>query len=421
MSKQLQNKNAHHQEPQYFSRKQTLIKPSQEYYNSRTNTPDLKKIRLSSKNMKRIEPGAQYYSDQKTRYLKYKNENLYPTSTTIKTPYTTNEYQIYKGIRINTNPLYNNVSIGQRDKIEGTSVEKRDSRSTETRSWGIKGERKVYAKDGNLNLLNNRKSTKINHKEFMDRHQDNLIENLTEKFIQEQETNKTLIEEIQRMNDILAIESNKLGDLQEQCKEELKSFKLKENKTLESWNKLEKQSFQLQDGIRHANQKNMNFKRELSKLGQENSLLKNELKRLGDIAGAKILDLENNLNSMTRMKEFETDNFEMEREKINNSSEFVIQQMKTQFAEKTKKIQGKEKQIFESKSKYDKEIRGIEEDLRIFNLNADQKINILMNDLINEEESKQNEELQKLEQKINVEETKIQELLSEMEEKLRDL
>ena len=64
---------------------------------------------------------------------------------------------------------------------------------------------------------------------------------------------------------------------------------------------------------------------DLNNIKRENELLKNELKRLGEVTSEKILDLENNINSIGRMKEFQKENYQMEKEKIVNSSEFVIE------------------------------------------------------------------------------------------------
>lgn len=45
-------------------------------------------------------------------------------------------------------------------------------------------------------------------------------------------------------------------------------------------------------------------------------MLKNELKRLGNRTSEKILECENNINSVGRMKEFHKENFLMEKEKL---------------------------------------------------------------------------------------------------------
>lgn len=59
----------------------------------------------------------------------------------------------------------------------------------------------------------------------------------------------------------------------------------------------------------------------------------------------KILDLENNINSIARMKELENDNFNMEKEKIANTAEFVVEQMKAHFAEKSQKVDENSKKL----------------------------------------------------------------------------
>lgn len=87
------------------------------------------------------------------------------------------------------------------------------------------------------------------------------------------------------------------------------------------------------------------MKKEFERAKHENEILKNELKRLGEMTSEKILDLENNINSIARMKDFENDNFEMEKEKIGNTSEFVVEQMKAHFAEKAQKIDENSKKI----------------------------------------------------------------------------
>ncbi len=49
---------------------------------------------------------------------------------------------------------------------------------------------------------------------------------------------------------------------------------------------------------------------------RENNTLKSELKRFGEITSDKILDLENNINQLGRMKELENDDFTMEKDKL---------------------------------------------------------------------------------------------------------
>lgn len=45
-------------------------------------------------------------------------------------------------------------------------------------------------------------------------------------------------------------------------------------------------------------------------------MLKGELKKFGEMTSEKILELENGINNITRMKDYEKENYSMEREKI---------------------------------------------------------------------------------------------------------
>lgn len=54
-------------------------------------------------------------------------------------------------------------------------------------------------------------------------------------------------------------------------------------------------------------------------------MLKGELRRFGEITSEKILELENGINNVGRMREFEKENFAMEKEKIGNHCEFVLE------------------------------------------------------------------------------------------------
>lgn len=54
-------------------------------------------------------------------------------------------------------------------------------------------------------------------------------------------------------------------------------------------------------------------------------MLKNELKRFGEMTSEKVLELENGINNIGRMKDFEKENFSMEKDKIVNHCEFVLE------------------------------------------------------------------------------------------------
>ena len=88
---------------------------------------------------------------------------------------------------------------------------------------------------------------------------------------------------------------------------------------------MERKNLDLNRDIKDFESKQTELQTDYNNILRENELLKNELKRLGELTSDKILDLENNINSIGRMKEFQKENFVMEKEKIQNSSEFVIE------------------------------------------------------------------------------------------------
>ena len=156
-------------------------------------------------------------------------------------------------------------------------------------------------------------------------------------------------------------------------------------------------------------------------------MLRGELKRLGEITSEKILDLENNINSVARMKDFELENFNMEKEKVGNSAEFVIEQMKVHFNERTAKIEEHTRKIQLDKDKLATDLRTVTEELKVFNFNADQKINNTMNLVIQEESEKHQAEVKEIENKVRIEEDEIarinrrnQELLNKLQTMERD-
>lgn len=63
------------------------------------------------------------------------------------------------------------------------------------------------------------------------------------------------------------------------------------------------------------------------------------MKRLGEITSEKILDFENNINALARMREYEDNNFDMEKDKIINTRDFVTEQMKVHFFERALKLE----------------------------------------------------------------------------------
>ena len=77
--------------------------------------------------------------------------------------------------------------------------------------------------------------------------------------------------------------------------------------------------------IQHEEEKKNELGTHYDNLIRENEMLKGELKKFGEMTSEKILELENGINNITRMKDYEKENYQMEREKIQNHCEFVLE------------------------------------------------------------------------------------------------
>lgn len=85
------------------------------------------------------------------------------------------------------------------------------------------------------------------------------------------------------------------------------------------------------------------------------------------------LDLENNINGIGMLKDHEGDNFEMEKNKLVNNRDFILEQMKTQFQERTRRIEEEIMKIEGEKAELLNQAKIIQENMRNFKFEADQK------------------------------------------------
>lgn len=74
------------------------------------------------------------------------------------------------------------------------------------------------------------------------------------------------------------------------------------------------------------------------------------------------------------MKEFEAENFEMERNNITNTSEFVLEQMRIKFGERAQRADEQLQKAVGERDKLENEGRQLLEQLRGFNSAADHRI-----------------------------------------------
>jgi uncharacterized protein (UPF0335 family) len=73
------------------------------------------------------------------------------------------------------------------------------------------------------------------------------------------------------------------------------------------------------------------------------------------------------------LKEHEGDNFEMEKNKVISNRDFILEQMKTQFNERTKKFEAEIQALEEEKNTILVEMKGLQDEMRNFKFDAEHK------------------------------------------------
>lgn len=239
------------------------------------------------------------------------------------------------------------------------------------------------------------------------KHKNNLQIDLTEKLNDNIEKNAILENELNLFSGKLEEEKKKLENLDDICGEELKSNKITEGEKINDFEKLNMEHQELSEKLNFEEDRKIELANDIEKIEYDNKMLKNELKRISELTAEKLLDLENNINSIGRMRDFEKENYDMEKEKVVNSSEFVVEQMKAHFEERSNQINLKKKNAEIEKNKILNDLKIISNELRNFNSNADNKIRNIMNTIINEEEIIQNKEIKEIEDKITIQESNL--------------
>lgn len=242
---------------------------------------------------------------------------------------------------------------------------------------------------------------------FTEKTENKLYGDLQQRYSTQLEKNSKLSEEIMTSQRNLENEKMKLKQLQDQCQEEFLHSKNMEAEANHNFETLKENldSIIQKDDIEE--ERRVTLQSDLEKTQIENEMLRGELKRLGEITSEKILDLENNINSVGRMRELEQENATMEREKVTSSAEFVIEQMRVHFADQNAKIEEQTRKLPAEIDRLGMDVHALREELRMFNSNADQKINITMNAIIQEEQEKQQAERREAELRLNFEEEEV--------------
>lgn len=247
----------------------------------------------------------------------------------------------------------------------------------------------------------------LNQQSFLSKHEHKMVSDLATKYQAEIDVNNKRSEEIMIMRQKLEAEKRKTIELDEQCRNEFKHYKAKETEVQQNFQKLNNTMNEISQKEIDEENRATTTKSKLDQFKKENDLLRSEIKRLGEMTSEKILDLENNINAISRMRDFEVENFEMEKEKIVNSADFVIEQMKVHFNDRSIKIDDQTRKAGIDKDKAASDLKMLTEELRAFNSNADIRITNTMNIIIQEETERHQKEMREVEIKIRAEEEEI--------------
>lgn len=247
----------------------------------------------------------------------------------------------------------------------------------------------------------------LNQQSFLDKHEHKLVNDLAAKFRQEIDKNTKLSEEIMSLRQKLDIDIRRTREFEDQSKNEYRHFKQNEQERLGKFESLNKSMNEISLKETEAENRNSHLKVDLERVRKENEMLRSEIKRLGEITSEKILDLENNINAISRMRDFELENFEMEKDKVTSSADFVVEQMRVHFNERSLKIEDQHRRMLLEKDKAAADLKTLTEELKSFNSNADIRITNAMNIVIQEEQERHDKEMREIEGKIRAEEEEI--------------
>lgn len=409
--------------------KQSVLSRNNNLLNLAKNSNGYQKksyIENNQKNILKNENFQNYLEKNKKNLLFAKNISPNPFKYKLESePFklSTNKIMSLRNIRISENPNriksskiipkvnfpynYQEVKLSENYEIpqenNRKSINLRSSKSVDP--YKIIGKANFnnnpYDKLGN-NILDS--ILKTSH---FSKHQNNLQNGLNEKLNENMNKNADLENDINIMSGKLEEEKKRLENIDDICREELKNIKIREEEKINDYEKLNMDHQELLHKFNLEEDQKIELTNDLEKIDYDNKMLKNELKRISELTAEKLLDLENNINSIGRMRDFEKENYDMEKEKVVNSSDFVVEQMRSHFEERSSQIMINQKNVENEKNKILNDLKKISSELRNFNSNADNKIRNIMNTIINEEEIVQNKEIKEIEDKIKIEENDI--------------
>lgn len=247
----------------------------------------------------------------------------------------------------------------------------------------------------------------LDNKTFLEKYEGKIANELQQRVLSQFDKNNRLGEEIMHLRKTVDAEIQRVAKMDQQYAEEFRHSKLMEAEALNSAQAVEGELVNLHGAVKSESEKLQSVDSNLARVRSENEMLRGELKKLGEMTSEKILELENNINSVARIRELEVESFGMEKEKLANTAEFVVEQMKVHFHESSAKIDDQIGRLQLEKDRVANDLRKVTEDIKVYNVYADQKINNVMNQVIQEEQDKHAAEVKEVESKIKIEEEEI--------------
>lgn len=276
-------------------------------------------------------------------------------------------------------------------------------------------ENKIKAEQNLLDSINLQKQT------FLEKHESTMIGDFSLKLNTQMSKNDQMMTDLKELRNNFERETKNTQDLNQQYNSEIKHAKLLQEETSAGIERLEVSLSNVKSEITKEDQKHTDFIEKLEHMKNENKLLRNELRRIGEITSDKILELENNINSIARMKTLEIENAEMEKDKTINSADFVIEQMRVMYAERSSSFEEQMKKLEGEKTQTEAAVKAILSELNNYNSYADQKISNEMKIIIQQEEEKVRKETEDIELRALKEENDVrainqqnQEILTKM-------
>lgn len=245
-----------------------------------------------------------------------------------------------------------------------------------------------------------------------------LLDQLNKKIIDQINQNNQLSADIVSLKKRLEREKQTVQDTNDQLQIELKHAKSSEEELIRQLNDNEENLATHSRRRIDISGQSADLVQKYQELLNDNDRLRADLKRMGELSMEKILDFENGINSIARMKNLEVENHAMNKEKMTSQADFTCEQMRVQFNSRMNEILAQIDELGEGKLKVDADLKALQGELANYNQYANQKMNNELAAAISKEEDRAERERQAIQQQVDLEEAETKELNRLMEEGL---